>query len=173
MNGTQNIFNEYFDTLRVKADMIDAPSQQLNRAMIIAFMAHVQHLLTLNGLGNRRLQFKDIRDVGGELFFHIPHTRMDVVLDYDIDGMAIWEGDRRIGDTLTTGLVHEFCDWLDSRTMTVSKFKSLFRETTNRDIIDKAVQAFYGTDDPANSLIWSDSEEMLTLIVEEMERRQN
>lgn len=169
----ENIFTEYFNVLRFKADMIDAPSQQLNRAMIVAFMAHVQHLLTLNGFGNRRLQFKDLRNVNGEISFRIPDTNLDVVVDHVDNELSIWEVDRLIGDTLATGLVKEFWDWLEPRTMSVSDFKTILGDTKDYKLINKAVQLLYGTDDPAHSMIWLDSWDQLLDIINDLESKQN
>ena len=169
----ENIFTEYFNVLRFKADMIDAPSQQLNRAMIVAFMAHVQHLLTLNGFGNRRLQFKDLRYVDGELSFRVPDTDLDVVVDHVNNELSIWEVDRRIGDTLTTGLVKEFWDWLEHRTVSVSDFKTILGDTEDYIVINKAVQLFYGTDDPAHSMIWLDSWDPLLDTINDLKSKQN
>lgn len=171
MNGTQNIFNEYFNVLRFKADMIDAPSQQLNRAMIVAFMAHVQHVLSINGFGNRRLQFKDLRIKRGELYFSVPGTPIDVIID-DIDNMlSVWEGHRQIGDAISTGLVKEFSDWLLARTMTVAEFKEYFWKTVSPDAVDQAVKAHYGTSDPKYALIWWDSKDIILDVIKEIERK--
>lgn len=171
MKETQSIFNEYFDTLKMKADMVDAPEQQLNRAMVVAFMAHVQHTLSINGLGNHRLQFKDLRIKRGELYFSVPGTTIDVVID-DINNMlSIWEGYRQIGDAVSTGLVKEFSDWLHARVMTVSEFKEYFWETVSPDVVDQAVKAYYGTDDPKYSLVWWDSREILFDLIKEIKRK--